>query len=122
MSRLRPEDALTQACADWIEIQRRRDPRYKLVFSVQNERMCSPREGARWNKRGRQKGVSDWIILCASKDNRYTSAAIELKAGKNKATEEQREFLDIAYANGSFCAIVRSFDAFQKIVTTFMEG
>lgn len=122
MTRLRPEDSLTRACAEWVEIKRLTNPKYKLVFSVQNERRVSPQEGKRWNLRGRQKGVSDWIILCASVDNRYTGAALELKAGKNEATKEQREFLDVAYANGNLCAILRSFDAFQKVVEYFMEG
>ena len=121
-SRYRPEDALTQACAQWIEIQRLKDPRYKLIFSVQNERKVSPREGRLWNKRGRQKGVSDWIILCSSADGRYTGGAIELKAGKNKLTEHQREFLNIAYNNGNAVAVCRSFDAFQKLITNYMEG
>ena len=122
VARKRPEDELTRACAEWVEIMRFADDRYNLVFSVQNERHVSPQEGARWNKRGRKKGVSDWIILCASKNNMYTGAAIELKAGKNKATEEQMEFLNCAYKHGNMSAICRSFDAFQKVVTQYMEG
>jgi hypothetical protein len=120
--KIKPEDALTRACAEWVAFKRKTDPWYKLVFSVQNERRVSAREGALWNLRGRQKGVSDWIILCASKDNRYTGAALELKSEKGRTTDAQKEFLDTAYGHGNFCAVIRSFDAFQKIITYFKEG
>lgn len=117
---IRPEDALTIACADWVKLMRKTDQRYELVFSVQNERKTSPRMGRMWNRRGRRKGVSDWIILCPSKSGKYCGGCIELKAGKNKPTAAQRDFLDIAYAHGNYCAVVRSFDAFREVLTQYM--
>lgn len=117
----RPEDFLTKQCAQWVSLMRNQDDRFKLVFSVQNERKTTPRAGRQWNLRGRTKGVSDWIILCPSSSGRYHNGAIELKAGRNNVTPDQASFLATADKHGSFAAVIRSFEDFQRAVTLYME-
>jgi len=113
---------LSVACQDWVAIKRKTNSKYELVFSVQNERRASPREGKKWNRKGRRKGVSDWLVLCKSHCETYSAACIELKSPIGRVSKEQQEFMDIAWEHGNFCTVARSLDAFIACCEWYIEG
>ena len=62
------------------------------------------------------KGVSDWIIMGRAED-RVVMLAVELKAGREKASENQLEFQRWCTRAGIRWAIMRSVRAFGSLMT-----
>ena len=61
---------------------------------VENERKCTPQQGARRKKKGVKEGVQDVLIFkkfecCGSS---HAGLAIELKIGRNKPTKHQDDW------------------------------
>ena len=108
-----PEDDLQMACAKYLDLLG------VLWFHCGNERKTSPRAGARLKKKGVKSGVPD--ILIFENRNGYAGLAIELKTGKNKLTETQKEWMSRLSKKGWDIAIARSFDVFKDIVDSYFK-
>ena len=80
-----PEDDLQMACARYLDLMG------WLWMHPANERKTSPRAGARLKKKGVKSGVPD-ILIFEPMDG-FNGLAIELKTGKNKLTETQKEWM-----------------------------
>lgn len=115
------EDQLSMACADLVALRRKSDDRYWLVFSVQNERKVTAAQGAMWNRKGRLKGVSDWIVLHPSHTGQFHHAAIELKVGRNKATKAQGEFLERVSNSGGVGVVIKDVGVFEWFLEQYFE-
>lgn len=80
-------------------------PFLRFVFAVPNGGQRHPAVAAKLKAEGVRKGISD-ICLPFPKHTKgellpdYYGAYIELKAGKNKATPEQKAFLEFVTNNG----------------------
>lgn len=59
----------------------------------------------RMKAEGMMKGVPDYWIVAPSADGKYVGLVIEFKAGSNKPSKEQKDYLEYLSANG-FRAIV----------------
>jgi hypothetical protein len=107
----RPEDAIQRALCQHIEL--RGVPGLVWFHVPQGNKLggkISTKgiaiQGAINKGLGVKPGVSDLIFLHNSK-----FFALELKAGKNKPTEEQLEFIDRVNATGGFAAWCSGLDA-----------
>ena len=77
--------------------------------------------GSELNKRGRKKGVADWIVSVPS--NGYHGLFVELKKeGKDASpiSKEQREFLLRQQALGYKCVVAYGLKAALKIITEYL--
>ena len=85
---LKPEEAEQIALFDWIRLHPNIAP---YAFHIPNERKTSKQHGYKLKKMGVKPGVSDVFIAIGCPQ--YHGLFIELKAGKNKPTPQQEEFL-----------------------------
>lgn len=94
-----------------------------LAFHPVNEsgEAGDERYGAELNKRGRLKGISDWVILEPRGGHPY--ALIELKRNnkrKSRLTKEQKDVLLAAKARGAWTAIAWGCDAFEAALEMYL--
>ena len=85
------EDTEQEKIFAWAELMERTYPCLKLMYHVPNEGKRSEAAGARMKRMGLRRGVPDICLPIAR--GGYHGLYIELKFGKNKPTEEQRQFL-----------------------------
>ena len=95
-----------------LRFNERADPYLRWVYAVPNGSARHPAVGAKLKAEGVKKGISDLCCPFPSFQNMGVShgAYIELKAGRNKPTAEQAEFLEFVNANGYSTAVVYSAD------------
>ena len=108
MSHAHPEDDLQMQVADYLNLLP--SIGYYGWFHVPNGGKRNPREAARFKRMGVKAGVPDIIIESKTNGAPY-GAFIELKAGKNTETDEQRVWSTrlIVYS-GRRGALCRSLD------------
>lgn len=112
---LGPEDILGGQCAKWLSYQH---PKL-LWWHTPNEGRRTPFERYRADLLGIKRGISDILIMEAY--NGYNGLVIELKAGRNKCTAEQFDFLAQMAKRKYLTAVVYKFEDFQKIVNDYIK-
>ena len=83
-----PESQEQIALFDWIRLQ---PTLSAYAFSIPNESKRSPQLGYRLKRMGMRAGVSDLFIAIPREP--YHGLFIEMKAGSNKATPTQLQFI-----------------------------
>jgi len=76
----------------------------KLLFAVPNGGQRSKSQGGKLKAEGVKRGVSDIILL--HPQGNYGFLCIEMKHGKNKPDDEQRDFAIRVKMNGNGCYYV----------------
>lgn len=79
------------------------DKRLKWMFHIPNGGSRNKIEAANLKRQGVKAGVSDIFLPIPNK--KYHGLFIEMKAGKNKPTEKQKEFIKDMTKNGYACAV-----------------
>lgn len=113
------EDDLQMACVKWFDFQH---PMLKaLLFHVPNGGHRNAREAARFKAMGVRPGVPDLLLLYPKQGFHFL--ALELKAGKNTQTYEQKRYESILTnrAGGKY-VVIRSIDGFIEAVSSYLEG
>ncbi len=90
------------ALFEWIRLHPKIAP---YAMHIANERKSSPQYGALLKRMGVRAGVSDIFVAIASPCGNYHGLWIELKAGKNKPTTSQLQFI-ADMINQGYCAKV----------------
>ena len=94
-------------------------PGLELMFHVPNEGKRSVYSGAELKRAGLKKGVPDVMLPVARKG--YHGLAIEMKAGKNKPTEEQKKWLMGLAGEGWLCYVCRGYEAAATVLGEYMD-
>lgn len=100
------------ALMDWIRMQ----PNiHKYAIHIANERYLNVKDnpklwavGSKLKKMGVKKGVPDFFFACPKGE--YHGLWLELKAGKNKVTKEQQDFLTLMTKVGYLAVCVTGCD------------
>lgn len=93
------------------------------IFHVTNEFKCTKKQGEVLNRKGRKKGVSDYIILTPGK--KYPFAVIEAKRRDRTLSQwrdGQREFLNHADKDGGFAAVGYGLDEMKKAFICYLHA
>lgn len=93
------------------------------IFHVTNEFKCTKKQGETLNRKGRKKGVSDYIILTPGHAHPY--AVIEGKRKdrtKSAWRDGQREFLNQCADDGGFSAVAYGLDEMKKAFIFYLQG
>jgi hypothetical protein len=115
MSNLGPETLAMIALFDWIRLQPLLLP---YAFHIANERKTSPQSGAILKRMGVRSGVSD--VMFAIPKGRWHGLFLELKAGKNKPTKNQEQFMLDMTSQGYYCVWCVGFDAAVTEIDTYL--
>lgn len=94
-------------------------PDLKWMFHIPNGGKRDLRVAKKLKAEGVKAGVPD-ICLPVPRGN-YHGLYIELKAGKNKTTENQDNWLDALSANGYFTAVCYGWEAASREITKYLK-
>lgn len=89
------------------------------VFHIVNEGQRTPWAGKKLVAAGLRKGVPDLCIPIAC--GGYHGLYIEMKYGKNKLTESQKEWLRLLKRNGYATYVAHSFEEARAAITTYLN-
>lgn len=109
-----------QALFEWAAYQAGKWPELRWMYHIPNEGLRNPRTGARLKKEGLKPGVPD-ICLPVPRGG-YHGLFIELKAGKNKPTETQIEWLQELVRQGYAAGWCTGWEQAAEMIKRYMEG
>jgi hypothetical protein len=90
-----------------------------LLFAIPNGGLRNIRTAMRLKKEGTLAGVPDLFLSIPRND--WHGFYIEMKAGKNKLTEEQEKFFTASQKHNYKCQVVRSLDQFMREVSFYLN-
>lgn len=106
----------------WADHASGRIPELKLLFAIPNFAgrlgKATARHGARLKKEGRKRGVPD-VCLPVPRGNHH-ALYIELKAGKNRATPEQKQWLEALWAQGNETHVCIGWEQARDRITEYL--
>ena len=111
------EDDLQMQCVSWFRLQFPQLAR--LLHHSPNGGRRDIREGARFKQMGTQAGFPDLILLVAA--NGYHALMLELKTRTGRQQDSQKEYQQLAEAQGYRYVVIRSLEAFMDEVNTYMK-
>ena len=110
------ESKLQQSCVRYF---RYAFPKYAhLLFAVPNGVATSATQGRILKAEGMVAGVADLILLVPR--NGHSSLCIEMKTTKGVQREAQKLWQTEAESVGNHYVVVRSFDQFREVVTSYL--
>lgn len=110
------EQATVFAWASWMS---NRIPELGLLFHIPNGGSRNVIEAAHLKAQGVKAGVSDLMLPVAR--GKYHGLFIEMKAGKNKPTEKQKDFLSAVQAQGYAGIVCYSAEQATEAITNYLE-
>lgn len=111
------EDDLQMQCVRWFRLQYPQLAR--LLHHSPNGGRRDSREGARFKQMGTQAGFPDLILLVAAQG--YHALLLELKTRTGRQQDSQKEYQQLAEAQGYRYVVIRSLEAFMDEVNTYMK-
>lgn len=114
---MHPEQILQVNLMAWLEHEY--PEARKSTIHIANERRTSMQQGKLLKKMGVMPGVADLFIGVSR--GTFHGAWIELKEGKGKPSQAQKEFLARMMVNGYFCACVTGLDAAKEVIRQYLE-
>lgn len=109
------ESQIQKAVFDWAKLK----PELKWLFHIPNGGSRNMIEAVQLKRQGVKKGVSD-IFLPISR-NGFHGLFIELKAGKNKPSKEQLEFIDYVTEQGYKAVICYGLDETIRVIEDYLR-
>lgn len=87
----------------WAELMTRKHPGLDLMYAIPNAARRSLRQGAWMKAEGMKAGVPDVHLPVANRE--HIGLWIEMKAGKNRPTPEQRARMAALEEQGHLCVV-----------------
>lgn len=114
----KPEEILHRAIVQWADAKVNRIPELKYLFHSPNGGGRSKAEAGALKACGVKKGVPD--LLLPLKSPFFSGLAVELKAGKNTTSSEQRDWLTRLELTGYVVGVARSIEDFEFLVQAYL--
>jgi len=111
------EEQFHVACANFLSVKY--PPRKYLWYHVPNGGLRNVIVATKLKRMGTRRGVPD--ILIDEPRGVYHGLRIELKAGKGRATPEQKELFKMFGERGYLVAIINNIDDFMNVVNAYMK-
>lgn len=103
----------------WAEFAERIYPELKLMYHVPNEGKRSASTGSRLKQAGLKPGVPD-IVLPVARGG-YIGLYIELKYGRNKATENQKMWLRELRDQRHLTSVCYGWEQAKDLIESYMK-
>lgn len=113
---LGPEDHLQRAVLNYLSMQYP----HSLVAHPANEGKRSPFERFKLKYLGVSSGIPDILIFTPSKQ--YSGLAIELKAGYNKPTKNQKEWLENLKVCNWYAVWLNDFENCKIVIDQYFKN
>lgn len=116
MSEAQEQIALIQ----WANLQSGKYPELALLYHIPNGGSRHPAEAARLKQQGVRAGVPDLCLPVAR--GGYNGLYIELKAGRNKPTPLQKEWLSWLNQQGYRAVVCWGWQAAKDEIMAYLRG
>ena len=114
------EAAQQQTLFEWAALREAKVPELRLMYHVPNGGSRNSIEAANLKRQGVKAGVPD-VCLPVARGNSH-GLYIEMKAGDNKPTEKQKEWLTALEKQGYATAVCYSWEEAVYIITNYLKG
>lgn len=114
------ESTEQQLIFEWASWNKNKYPGLETMYHVANEGLRSASTGRRLKREGLKSGVSDICVPVAKSG--YSNLYIELKSGKNKATESQLKFISGINKYGGKALVVYEAENAIEVIQAYFEG
>ena len=91
----------------------------QYMFAIPNGGSRNKIEAVNLKRQGVKNGVSD-VFLPLSKGE-YHGLFIEMKVGRNKPSEEQKEFLEYVNSGGYYGTVCYGFEEAREIILWYLD-
>lgn len=109
-----------QTLFEWAALMEAKVPELRLMYHVPNGGSRNSLEAANLKRQGVKAGVPD-VCLPVARGNSH-GLYIEMKAGDNKPTEKQKEWLTALEKQGYATAVCYSWEDAVNIITNYLKG
>lgn len=113
------ESAIQTAFFQWVDLMVNIDDRFALIAAVPNGGHRHIVTAMRLRREGVRPGIPDVLNFYKSKN--HTGLAIEFKAGRNKESYAQIEWMERLKSQGWLCVISRSFEDAQVVTQAHFD-
>lgn len=121
MKRAYIHESVEQTCLfRWAEFEKGAYPELSLMYHIPNGGSRNKIEAANLKKQGVKAGVPD-ICLPVSRSG-YHGMYIELKAGNNKTTEKQDEWLEDLSEQGYYTTVCYGWAEASEVILKYLKG
>lgn len=94
-------------------------PELKAMYAIPNGGSRNAIEGKNLKAQGVKAGVPD---ICLPVSNGiYHALYIEMKVGKNKLSDKQKEYIKILNDNGNMAVVCYGFEEAQKVIIEYLN-
>lgn len=108
------------ALISWCRLQKTKYPELDLIFAIPNGGSRHKLEAVNLKKQGVKAGVPD-LCLPVPK-GQYSGLFIELKYGKNKATEKQMEWIENLNKQGYKAVVCNGFEEARETIERYIAS
>ena len=115
----RSEATEQEQVINWCGWQQAQHPELKLIFHIPNGGSRNKAEAANLKRQGVKAGVPD-LCLPVSK-NGFHGLYIEMKYGRNKTTDQQKEWLEELTEQGYFTAVCYGAEEAKRVISKYLE-
>ena len=115
----RSESTEQIAVIQWCNYNSYMHPELQLMFHIPNGGKRSKTEAIRLKQEGVKAGVPDLCLPVARRG--YHGLFIEMKYGKNKTTENQRQWLKELSNQGYFCKVCNGAEEAVQTINTYLK-
>lgn len=95
-------------------------PELKLLYHIPNGGSRNKLEAANLKRQGVKAGVPDLCLPVAR--GKYHGLYIEMKAGRNKASENQKQWLSDLNEQGYCAVLCYGWNVASEVITNYLEG
>jgi hypothetical protein len=114
-----PEYQEQYALFEWIALMEPQIPALKNIFAVPNGEYRHIATAVRLKKSGVKAGVPD--ILLAYPSSAHHGLFIELKAGKNRTTPAQNDWISRLQQAGYMCVVCYGWEEAKREILEYLE-
>ena len=113
-------EALEQSMLfQWCELQKAKYPMLSLLFAIPNGGSRHRLEAINLKKQGLKPGVPDIFLPYPNK--KYHGLFIELKYGKNKASDKQKAWINELNHQGYYAKVCTGFEEAKNTILEYIN-
>lgn len=114
------EAGVQEALFDWVQYQQARYPELQLLYHIPNGGKRDARTAIALKRQGVKAGVPDLHLPVAR--GGYFGLYIELKVGKNKTTDLQKQWLKALTEQGYLAVVCYGYEAAAEQLISYLEA
>ncbi len=114
------EHLIQKAFFDWWRVYMPNEDLQQMMFAIPNGGARNVVTGKKLKAEGVRRGIPDVFLAIARLG--YHGLFIEFKAGKNKPSKEQAQFIETATKNGYLCVVCYDWVKAKEMVEAYMHS